>query len=437
MALDAFRNIWRIGDIRRRILNTILLLAIYRLGSHIPAPGVNIGVLSAYFERMSGSVLGLFDLFVGGNLSRATIFALGIMPYISASIILQILGATIPYYQRLSQEGEEGRRKMTQHIRYLTVGIAAFNSISFAIFLQNLSVNGVPVLPNPSFFVKFSIVITMTAGTIFLMWLGELVTENGIGNGVSLLIMFSILARGPAQVIQLLRSIKAGTLSLIASIIFAVVAVLIIAAVVLVTQAQRRIPVQYAKRVKGRKIYGGQATHLPLNVNTAGVIPIIFAQSALMILPTFAGFFRGQAWADWLVNIFSPSGFLYNFLFVLLIVVFAYVYTAIVINPQELASNLKKYGGFIPGVRPGRATAEHIDRVLSRITLPGALFFAFVAIVPIFFAVKWNFPFYFGGTSIIIVVGVALDTASQLESHLLMRHYEGFMKTGRIRGRRR
>ena len=434
--LDAFRNLWKVGDIRKRILITLLMLAIYRFGSHIPAPGVNIAVLTAYFERMRGSVLGLFDLFVGGNLSRSTVFALGIMPYISASIILQILGATIPYYQRLSKEGEEGRRKMTQHIRYLTVGIAVVHSTSFSIFLQNLSVSGIPVLPNPTLFVKFSIIVTMTAGTIFLMWLGELITENGIGNGVSLLIMMSILARIPTQMIQFWQLLRAGTKSWIFGFVTIVFAVSVVAAVVFVTQAQRRIPVQYAKRVKGRKVYGGQSTHLPLNVNTAGVIPIIFAQSALMIVPTFAGFFKGKVWADWIVNILSPSGFLYNALFVILIVMFAYVYTAIVINPQDLAANLKKYGGFIPGIRPGRNTAEYIDKTIARITLPGATFFAFIAVIPVIFTTKFGLPFYFGGTSIIIIVGVALDTARQLESQLLMRHYDGFMKKGRIRGRR-
>jgi len=434
---DAFRNLWKVGDIRKRILVTLLMLVIYRLGSHVPAPGVNIAVLGEYFDRMRGSVLGLFDMFVGGNLSRATIFALGIMPYISASIILQILGSTIPFYQRLSKEGEEGRRKMTQHIRYLTVGIAIIQSTSFSIFLQNLSVGGVPVLPDSTLFVKFAIIVTMTAGTIFLMWLGELITEKGIGNGVSLLIMMSILARIPSQLIRFYQMLMAGAKSWIFGFLTIVFAVAVIAAVVFVTQAQRRIPVQYAKRVKGRKVYGGQSTHLPLNVNTAGVIPIIFAQSALMIVPTFAGFFKGQIWADWIVNVLSPSGFLYNALFVILIIMFAYVYTAIVLNPQELAGNLKKYGGFIPGIRPGRTTAEYIDRTIARITLPGATFFAVIAVLPVIFTAKFNLPFYFGGTSIIIVVGVALDTARQLESQLLMRHYDGFMKKGRIRGRRR
>jgi len=434
---DAFRNLWKISDIRKRILITVGMLAIFRFGSHIPVPGVNTSVLAVYFAQMRGSVLGLFDMFVGGNLGRATIFALGIMPYISSSIIFQILGATIPYYQRLTKEGEEGRRKMTQHTRYLTVFIAALQASSFSIWLSNLSVGGAPVLPYSGFFVKFSIITTMTAGTIFLMWLGELITEHGIGNGISLLIMFGILARFPQDMLQLWRMLSSGALSWTFSFIFFVIAILVVAAVVLVTQGQRRIPIQYAKRVVGRKVYGGQATHLPLNVNSAGVIPIIFAQSALMLLPSFANFFRGKIWADWIINLLSPNGLLYNFLFVLLIVMFAYVYTAIVINPQELAGNLKKYGGFIPGIRPGGQTANYIDKVISRITLPGALFFAFIAVLPVILRNRFNLPFYFGGTSIIIVVGVALDTVRQLESQLLMRHYEGFMKKGRIRGRRR
>jgi preprotein translocase subunit SecY len=434
---ESFGNLWRIADIRKRILITLGMLAVFRFGSHIPVPGVDTAVLSTYFAQMGGSVLGLFDMFVGGNLSRATVFALGIMPYISSSIILQILGASIPFYQKLAKEGEEGRRKMTQHTRYLTVLIGTIQASALAIFLQNLTVGNTPVLPFSGFLVKFSIIVTMVAGTIFLMWLGELITENGIGNGISLIIMMGILARIPQQMIQFWRMLHSGALSWTFAFIFAVFAVLIVAAVVLITQGQRRIPIQYAKRVKGRKVYGGQSTHLPLNVNAAGVIPIIFAQSALMFLPSFAGFFKGKMWADWIVNIFSPSSFLYNSLYVVLIVVFAYVYTAIVINPQELAGNLRKYGGFIPGIRPGRQTADYVDKVISRITLPGATFFAFIAVLPSILMVKFNLPFYFGGTSIIIIVGVALDTVRQLESQLLMRHYEGFMKKGRIRGRRR
>lgn len=326
---------------------------------------------------------------------------------------------------------------MTQHTRYLTVLIAAIQSSAISVFLQNLQLGGVPVVPNPGWFFRVSIIVTMTAGTIFLMWLGELITENGIGNGISLLIMMGILARVPSQLLQLWRMVSSGALSWTFIFGFAVFAVLIVAAVVLITQGQRRIPIQYAKRVKGRKVYGGQSTHLPLNVNSAGVIPIIFAQSALMILPTFANFFQGQIWADWISTTFRPGSLLYNSLYVILIVVFAYVYTAIVINPHDLASNLKKYGGFIPGIRPGKQTADYIDSVITRITLPGAIFFAFVAVLPSILMNRFNLPFYFGGTSIIIIVGVALDTVRQLESQLLMRHYDGFMKKGRVRGRRR
>lgn len=435
---DAFRNLWKIADIRRKILITVGMLAIFRLGSHIPAPGVNTAVLAQYFVQMRGSVLGLFDMFVGGNLGRATVFALGIMPYISASIIFQILGSTIPYYQRLTKEGEEGRRKMTQHTRYLTVLIATIQASGLTFgFLANLTVGGVPVLPYSGFFVTFSIVVTMVAGTIFLMWLGELITENGIGNGISLLIMVGILARFPQDMIQFWRMVHSGALSWTFAFGFFGFAILIVAAVVLITQGQRRIPIQYAKRVKGRKVYGGQSTHLPLNVNSAGVIPIIFAQSALMLLPSFANFFKGKIWADWIVNILNPGGFLYNSLFVILIITFAYVYTAIVINPQDIAGNLKKYGGFIPGIRPGNQTANYIDKTIARITLPGSAFFAFIAVLPNILMNKFRLPFYFGGTSIIIVVGVALDTVRQLESQLLMRHYEGFVKGGRIRGRKR
>lgn len=434
---EAFRNLWKIADIRKKLLITLAMLAVYRLGSHIPAPGINTAVLAVYFSQMRGSVLGLFDLFVGGNLSRATIFALGIMPYISASIIFQILGSTIPYYQRLIKEGEEGRRKMTQHTRYLTVLIATIQASGMSVFLQNLAIGNTPVVPYPGVLFTFSVIVTMTAGTIFLMWLGEFITENGIGNGISLLIMFGILARIPNQMLQFLQMLISGALSWTFGFGFIVFSVLIVAAVVLITQGQRRIPIQYAKRVKGRKVYGGQSTHLPLNVNSAGVIPIIFAQSALMLLPSFANFFKGQPWADSITSILSPGGFLYNALFVILIIAFAYIYTAIVINPQEISENLKKYGGFVPGIRPGRQTADYIDKTISRITLPGAAFFAFIAVIPTILMTKFRLPFYFGGTSIIIIVGVALDTVRQLESQLLMRHYEGFMKKGRIRGRRR
>ena len=435
--MKAFGDVWRIPDLRKKILFTLGMFIVYRFGSHIPVPGVDTSALAAAFQAMRGSVLGLYDIFVGGNLRRATIFALGIMPYISASIILQILGATIPYYQRLMKEGEEGRRKINQHTRYLTVLIAIIQSTGISIFLESLNASGTPVVATPGFFFRFSTIVTLTAGTIFVMWLGELITEKGIGNGISLIIMIGILARFPNQMVSYARELFSGARSWTFTFVFVVFAVLIVAAVVLVTQAQRRIPVQYAKRVIGRRVYGGQSTHLPLNVNAAGVIPIIFAQSALMLLPTFASFFKNQMWAQSIVTFFNPGGWVYNTLYVILIVAFAYIYTSIVINPQELADNMKKYGGFIPGIRPGKPTADYIDKVMTRITLPGALFFAFIAVLPTILINKYHLPFYFGGTSLLIVVGVALDTVNQLESQLLMRHYEGFVKKGRIRGRRR
>jgi len=435
--IQALQNVWKIPDLRKKMVFTLAMFAVYRFGGHIPSPGINTQALAQYFLSMKGSILGLYDIFAGGNLSRATIFALGIMPYISASIILQLLGATMPYYQKLIKEGEEGRRKITQHTRYLTVLIAIIQSTGISIFLENLRPGGMAVVPDPGFTFRLITIITMTAGTIFVMWMGELITEKGIGNGISLIITIGILARFPNQTISFVRQITAGVHSWIFAFNFVLFAVLIIAAVVLVTQAERRIPVQYAKRIVGRKVYGGQATHLPLNVNAAGVIPIIFAQSALMFLPTFAQFFQKASWAQYTLTLFKPGGWFYNFLYVLLIVLFAYVYTAIVINPQELADNMKKYGGFIPGIRPGRETANYVDKVVSRITLPGSLFFAFIAILPTILIAKYHLPFYFGGTSLLIVVGVVLETVQQLESQLLMRHYEGFVKRGRIRGRRR
>jgi len=436
--IKAFGDIWRIGDLRKKLLFTLGIIAVYRFGSHIPLPGIDTAVLAQVFQSMRGSVMGLYDIFVGGNLSRATIFALGIMPYISASIILQILGATIPYYQKLIKEGEEGRRKINQHTRYLTVAIGIVQSTGISIFLESMkAAGGAPVVPFPGVFFRFSTILTLTAGTIFIMWLGELITDKGIGNGISLIIMIGILARFPAQTLNFIRMLRSGALSWVFGLAFVTFAFFITMAVVLVTQAQRRIPVQYAKRVIGRKIYGGQSTHLPLNVNAAGIIPIIFAQSALMLIPTFAGFFRNQAWAQTIVSILSPGGLLYNSLYVILIIAFAYIYTAIVINPNELADNMKKYGGFIPGIRPGKQTADYIDKVMSRITLPGAVFFAFIAVLPTLLINKFHLPFYFGGTSLLIIVGVALDTIQQLESQLLMRHYEGFVRKGRVRGRRR
>ena len=426
--LESFQNVFRIPELKRRILFSVALLCVYRLGGHIPTPGVNSEALVSAFSSQANSLFGLYDLFVGGSFAKATVFALGIMPYISASIILQLLGAVVPYFEKLQKEGEEGRKKITQYTRVGTVGLAALQSIAFAKFLESLGAQGVPVVPHPGFTFELMTMITQTAGTILIMWLGEQITERGIGNGISLIIFIGIVARFPADIVNSVRALRVGTLS-------PIVAVLILA-IVAMTQAQRKIPVQYAKRVVGRKMYGGQNTHIPLRVNTAGVIPIIFAQSVIMLPSTLALYFHGNSMIQGLANVFSVGHIVYIVTYSVTIIFFTYFYTAIVLNPTDMADNMKKYGGFIPGIRPGRKTSEYIDRVLSRITLPGAFFLALIAVLPDILIRRFNVPFYFGGTSVLIVVGVALDTLQQMESHLLMRHYEGFVSSGKLRGRR-
>ncbi|OQX56359.1 MAG: preprotein translocase subunit SecY [Candidatus Cloacimonas sp. 4484_209] len=432
--LEKLRNIFRIPDLRRKLIFTLAMFVVYRIGGHITLPGIDAGVLLQQFQHLKGTLLGLYDIFSGGNLRRATIFALGIMPYISASIILQLLGAVIPYYQRLQKEGEEGRRKITQHTRYGTVILAVIQGFGISIFLENI---GPGVVINPGMGFRLISVLTMTAGTIFIMWLGEQITERGIGNGISLIIMIGIMARFPNYFINAWRLFITGVHGFFFYLIMVVFIVLITAAVVFITQAQRRIPVQYARRVIGRKVYGGQSTFIPLNVNAAGVIPIIFAQSVIMLPTTVAQFFPKTGFMESMNALLRPGYWLYNIIYATLIVIFAYFYTAIVINPTDLADNMKKYGGFIPGKRPGAKTSEYIDRIITRITLPGALFFAFIAILPMYLIVHFKVPFYFGGTSLLIVVGVLLDTVQQIEAQLMMRHYEGFLKKGKVRGRRR
>jgi preprotein translocase subunit SecY len=434
---EKFGNIFRIPELKRRVIFTVALLCVYRLGGHIPTPGVNSEALVAAFASQANSLFGLYDLFVGGSFAKATIFALGIMPYISVSIIMQLLGAVVPYFEKLQKEGEEGRKKLTQITRVGTVALAAAQSFAFARFLESMGgAGGMSVVPDPGFGFRMMTMITQTAGTILIMWLGEQITERGIGNGISLIIFIGIVARFPTDIINSVRAIRADTLSPFVALIMAAVMVAVIAAVVAMTQAQRKIPVQYAKRVVGRKMYGGQSTHIPLRVNTAGVIPIIFAQSLIMLPSTLALYFQGnnaiQAIAGW----FSHGTWVYVLVYSLTIIFFTYFYTAIVLNPTDMADNMKKYGGFIPGIRPGRKTSEYIDRILSRITLPGAVFLALIAVLPDILIRRFNVPFYFGGTSVLIVVGVALDTLQQIESHLIMRHYEGFVRTGRLRGRR-
>lgn len=436
--LDSITNVFKIPDLKRKILFTGLFLILYRLGSFIPTPGVDASVLRDIFSAPGAdrTLFGMFDMFVGGNFERASVFALGIMPYITASIVIQLLGSIVPYFEKLKKEGAEGQKKIAQITRYGTVAIAGFNSIGISFFLQSLeNAEGLRAVANPGFTFIFTTVVTMTTGTIVIMWLGEQITEFGIGNGISLIIFAGIIARYPQGFVMMFNMVRAGAMPIFVAIIVLAVMLGVTAAVILVTEAMRKIPVRYAKRIVGRKMYGGQSTHIPLRVNTAGVIPIIFAQSVIMFPRTIASFFPESDLMNVFVRWLSPGEFLYTTFYVLLIVFFAYFYTAIILNPVEMADNMKKYGGFIPGVKPGKKTAEYINRVLTRITLPGAVFFAFVAVLPEFMSKYTNLPFYFGGTGLIIIVGVALDTLQQIESHLVMRHYDGFMKKGKLRGR--
>ena len=433
---EKLRNIFQVPELKRRILFTLALFVVYRLGEHLPSPGVNAKALAGAFESQRGTLFGLYDLFVGGAFSRATVFALGIMPYISSSIILQVLGAVVPYFEKLRKEGEEGQKKLTQLTRYGTVLISIIQSLGYSVFLVRMSGQGSAVVPNPNWLFYVSTIVTQTTGTIFVMWLGEKITEHGIGNGISLIIFVNILGGVPNRIFAAIDSFRAGSLNIFTGLLLLALMVAVIAAVIVMTQATRKIPVQYAKRIVGRKMYGGANTHIPLRVNTAGVIPIIFASSLLILPTTIAGFFPPTSPFAALGQWFNPLGVLYNVLYALLIIGFTYFYTAVVLNPNDLAESMRKNAGFIPGIRPGRKTAEYIDRVLSRITLPGAIFLALIAVLPDVLIATMKVPFLgFGGTSVLIVVGVALDTLQQIESHLIMRHYEGLMKRGRIRGR--
>ena len=437
--IEKLRTIFQVPELRRRIFFTLALFVVYRLGEHMPTPGVNAAALAGAFRSQANTLFGLYDMFVGGAFSRATVFALGIMPYISASIILQLLGAVVPYFEKLRKEGEEGQKKITQWTRYGTVMISIVQSYAYSIFLVNLgNSQGLAVVPQPGFAFYFSTIITQTAGTILVMWLGEKITEFGIGNGISLIIFVNILGGVPNRLMQAFDSVRAGSLGVVQIAVILAIMIAVVAVVIVMTQATRKIPVQYAKRMVGRKMYGGQSTHIPLRVNTAGVIPIIFASSIMILPTTVAGFVPPDHPLASLAQWFNPFGWLYNILYGIIIVFFTYFYTAVVLNPNDLAENMRKYGGFIPGIRPGRHTAQYIDKVLSRITLPGAFFLAAVAVLPdIIIGLFKVRAVGFGGTSVLIVVGVALDTLQQVESHLLMRHYEGFVKRGRIRGRSR
>ena len=433
--INTFQNVFKIPELRKRILFTLGILVVYRIGSHIPTPGVDAQALGEFFKQAGGSLLGLYDMFAGGAFAKATIFSLGIMPYISASIIMQLLGTVVPFFQKLQKEGEEGRRKITQYTRYGTVLISAVQAMATSLFLESINIGGRYAVTSPGMGFRLLTMLTFTSGTIFIMWLGEQITDKGIGNGISLIIFIGIIARFPNAIIEEVQNLLGGRRTIFTEAFLIALMLAVVAATVLVTRAQRKIPVQYAKRVVGRKMYGGQSTHIPLSVNAAGIIPIIFAQSIMFAPSTLASFFPNSEFMHMVTSWFDAGTILYSVVYGLLIVFFAYFYTAIVFNPVDLADNMRKYGGFIPGIRPGKRTSEYIDRILTRITLPGAIFFAIIAIIPYFLMKKVNVSFYFGGTSILIVVGVALDTLQQIESHLIMRHYEGFMKKGRIKGR--
>jgi preprotein translocase subunit SecY len=466
--LQALRNIWDVPDLRRRVLFTLGLLAVYRVGNHVPTPGINAQSLIDFFEQNRGNWFGLVDMFSGGNLAKVTIFALGIMPYISASIILQLLTVVWPFLEKLSKEGELGRRKITQYTRYGTVLLSVIQSFGIAVYLERMTLsNQFKIVESPGWGFKIMTVLTLTTGTAFIMWLGEQITERGIGNGMSLIIFAGIVVGFPRAVIDTFQMIQRGELSLLASLLLLAGMFVVVGAIVFVERGQRRIPVQYAKRVVGRRVYGGQTTHLPLRVNTAGVIPVIFASSIIAFPQTVASFF--QASLPWMENVSEQLRWgmpLYNILYVAFIIFFCYFYTAIVFNPDDVAENMRKYGGFIPGIRPGKRTSEYLDHILGRITFGGAIYLALVAILPEFLItgfkvapipligppldmflsnnnLGWiteglHLNFYFGGTSLLIVVGVAMDTIAQVEAQLIMRHYDGFTGRGgkRIRGRR-
>jgi preprotein translocase subunit SecY len=433
--LEGFANASRVPELRKRLLFTAAALAIYRLGVSIPTPGID-GVALKSFIDTQRQLLGMVFMFTGGALERFSIFALGIMPYISSSIILQLLTVVIPYLEKLSKEGELGRRKITQYTRYGTIFLAIIQSFFISIGLETItSPAGGSVVFEPGWSFRLMSVITLTTGTAFIMWLGEQITERGIGNGISLIIFSGIVAALPSAIGTELELVRIGERHILTEVAILGLMVAVVAFIIFMERAQRRIPVQYAKRVVGRRMYSGQSSHLPLKINTSGVIPPIFASSLLLFPGTITGFVEHD-WARTLQSWLSPGSWFYEVVYVALIVFFCYFYTAVSFNPTDVADNMKKFGGYIPGIRPGPRTAEYIDRILIRITLPGALYVAAVCVLPTILITRLNTSFYFGGTALLIVVGVALDTVAALETHLITRSYEGFMKRGRIRGRR-
>lgn len=434
--ISGFQNIAKIPELKQRIIFTLLMLAVYRIGVFIPTPGINAEALGAFFAGKGGTIFGLFNLFTGGALENFSIFALGIMPYISASIILQLLTVVIPHLERLSKEGEAGRKKITQYTRYGTIILSIIQGLGISVGLERMTgPTGEMVVLNPGWGFRLMTVITLTAGTAFIMWLGEQITERGIGNGISLIIFAGIVAGMPSAGINTLRLLKTGEMSFPIMLMLMFLMVMVVGIIIFMERGQRRIPVHYAKRVVGRRIYGGQSTHLPLKINTSGVIPPIFASSIIMFPATIASFLN-IPWLKGIASALTPGNLIYTLLYVGFIIFFCYFYTAVIFNPVDVAENMRKYGGFIPGVRPGKNTAEFIDRVLSRITLGGALYVSAVCVLPTFLIAKFHVPFYFGGTALLIVVGVGMDTLAQIESHMLTRHYEGFIKHRRLKGRR-
>ena len=443
--LQSVQNCFKIPDLRRKILYTIGILIVYRIGGQITVPGIRSIILQEWFASAGSTIFGLYDMFVGGAFTRATVFALGIMPYISASIILQLMGAVVPFFQKLQREGEEGRKKINQYTRYGTVFLAAAQSLGVSYFLESIrgQTSGIEAVIDPGWGFRLLTMVTITTGTIFIMWLGEQITERGIGNGISLIIFIGIIAELPFAVKSEWNHylINRGfSKSLIEEIFLLALIVIVVAFVVLLTQGQRRIPVQYAKRVVGRRVYGGQSTHIPLRINAAGVIPIIFAQSIMFLPGTLTQFWPQSELMQSMGTYLSTNSLFYWFFYGMMIIFFTYFYTAIVMDPNQLADNMKRHGGFIPGVRPGKRTAAYIDSILTRITLPGSFALAAVAVFPFFVIEQFNvtpsYSQFFGGTGLLIIVGVALDTLQQIESQLMTRHYEGFMKKGRIQGRR-
>ena len=434
----SFANIGKVPELRQRVLFTLALLAVYRLGIFVTVPGVDRGLMQEFIEKQSGNLFGMFNMFVGGALEQASVFSLGIMPYISSSIILQLLTVVVPTLERLSKEGEQGRKKITQYTRYGTILLSVVQGTIIASNLEGVNYQGQDVVLNPGFGFKVMTILSLTAGTAFIMWLGEQITERGIGNGMSLIIFAGIVVGLPGGVVQTIQMAQQDVLRPLVLLLLLAVIVVGVFVVVFVERGQRRIPIQYSKRVVGRKMYGGQSTHLPLKVNTANVIPPIFASSLLLFPATLVQFFPDSAIMQGMQAMLLPTEWGYNVIYASLIIFFTVFYTAVTFNPVDVADNLKKFGGYIPGIRPGQRTAEYIERVLTRITTGAALYLAGVCVLPnLLLTAVPNLPFYFGGTALLIVVGVALDTVSQIESHLITRSYEGFTGGGgRIRGRR-